>query len=264
VRILFIGDIIGGPGREAVRQLLPELKQKEDIDFTLANGENAAGGLGLTAKVAEELYASGLDLITSGNHIWDKKDILEFLAKDNRLLRPANYPPGAVGFGSTILSRRGKRLGVINLSGRVFMNNLDCPFRAATAEIEKLKESVRAIAVDMHAEATSEKIAMGWYLDGKVSAVIGTHTHVPTADERILPQGTAYITDIGMTGSLDSVIGIKKDVILERFLTQVPVHLEVAKGEVVLQGVIIEVDENTSKALSIKRISIGLDRDAGE
>jgi metallophosphoesterase (TIGR00282 family) len=259
VKVLFIGDIIGGPGREAVRHLLPELRQKEDIDFVLANGENAAGGLGLTAKVAEELYSFGLDVITSGNHIWDKKDILEFLTKDNRLLRPANYPPGAIGSGSTIVSRRGQRLGVINLSGRVFMNNLDCPFRVATAEIERLKDSVRVIVVDMHAEATSEKIALGWYLDGKVSAVIGTHTHVQTADERVLPQGTAYITDLGMTGAFDSVIGVKKEIILERFLTQVPVKLEVAKEDVSLQGALLEIDDDSGRAAAIKRINIKSD-----
>lgn len=256
MKILFVGDIIGGPGREAVRHLLPELKQKENIDFVLANGENAAGGLGLTPKVAEELFSCGLDIITSGNHIWDKKDILQFLAKDNRILRPANYPAGVIGVGSTIISRQGKKLGVINLSGRVFMNNLDCPFRAATVEIERLKDSVRVMVVDMHAEATSEKIAMGWYLDGKVSAVIGTHTHVQTADERILPQGTAYITDMGMTGAFDSVIGVKKEIILERFLTQVPVRLEVARGDVALQGAVVEVDDDSGKARGIKRINI--------
>lgn len=259
MRILFIGDIIGSPGRQAVRHLLPELRKTEDIDFALANGENAAGGLGLTPKVAEELFGCGLDIITSGNHIWDKKDIFEFLAKDTRLLRPANYPPGVIGVGSTIISRRDKKLGVINLSGRVFMKDLECPFRTASGEIERLKDSVRVMVVDMHAEATSEKIAMGWYLDGQVSAIIGTHTHVQTADERILPRGSAYITDIGMTGAFDSVIGVKKEIILERFLTQVPVHLEVAKEDVALQGAIVEVDEDSGKARAIKRVNIKLD-----
>ncbi len=263
MKIFFIGDIIGSPGRKAVSAILPELKNKEKIDFVLANGENAAGGLGLTLKVVEELFSFGIDVITSGNHIWDKKDIFPIIAKDDRILRPANYPQGVIGSGSTVISMQGKRLGVINLSGRVFMKDLDCPFKASLREIESLKDKTPTMIVDMHAEATSEKIAMGWYLDGKVSAVIGTHTHVQTADERILPQGTAYITDIGMTGSFDSVIGVKKEIILERFLTQVPVHLEVAKEDVALQGVIIEVDENTSKALSIKRINIGLDRDEG-
>jgi len=259
VKILFIGDIIGSPGRSAVSLHLPGLKKKEKIDFVLANGENAAGGLGLTPKVAEQLFSYGIDALTSGNHIWDKKDILETLAKDNRILRPANYPPGVIGFGSTVISTQGKKLGVINLSGRVFMRELDCPFRAALREIEDLKKRVEVVVVDMHAEATSEKIAMGWYLDGKVSAVIGTHTHVQTADERILPEGTAYITDVGMVGSLDSVIGVKKDVILERFLTQLPVHLDIAKKNVVLHAVLVEIDEDTAKAVSIKRIKIKSD-----
>ncbi len=256
MRILFIGDIIGSPGRSAVSLHLPGLKKKEKIDFVVANGENAAGGFGLTPKVAEQLFSCGIDGLTSGNHIWDKKDIVETLAKDNRILRPANYPPGVIGFGSTVISTQGKKLGVINLSGRVFMRELDCPFRTALGEIEGLKERVEVVVVDMHAEATSEKIAMGWYLDGKVSAVIGTHTHVQTADERILPEGTAYITDVGMVGSLDSVIGVKKDIILERFLTQLPVHLDVAKENVALHAVLVEIDEDTAKAVSIKRIEI--------
>lgn len=259
IRILFIGDIIGSPGRKAVSELLPGLKKKEKIDFVLANGENAAGGLGLTPKVAEQLFSYGIDALTSGNHIWDKKDIFETLVKDHRIVRPANYPEGVIGFGSTVISGQGKKLGIINLAGRVFMRELDCPFRSSLREIESLKDKAKIIVVDMHAEATSEKIAMGWYLDGKVSAVIGTHTHVQTADERILPHGTAYITDIGMTGSFNSVIGVKTDIILERFLTQMPVHLEVAKEDVALQGTVIEADEDTGKAVSIKRINIKLD-----
>lgn len=256
MRVFFIGDVIGRPGRKAISRILPGFKKKEKIDFVLANGENAAGGVGLTAKVAEELFSCGIDIITSGNHIWDKKDILSLISKEERVLRPANYPPGVIGFGSGVISRGGKKLGVINLSGRVFMKELDCPFRTSLREIENLKNMVDALIVDMHAEATSEKIAMGWYLDGRVSAVIGTHTHVQTADERILPNGTAYITDIGMTGSMDSVIGVKKEIILERFLKQVPVHLEVAKQDVVLQGAVIEIDGDTARAISISRISI--------
>lgn len=259
MRVLFIGDIVGSPGRSAVFRIVPELKKKEGIDFALANGENAAAGVGLTPKICDELFSSGIDVITSGNHIWDKKDIYEFIAKDERLLRPANYPPGVMGAGSTVVSYDEKKLGVINISGRVFMKDLDCPFRAALKEIENLKDRARILVVDMHAEATSEKIAMGWYLDGKVSAIIGTHTHVQTADEKILPNGTAYITDAGMTGSLDSVIGVKKEIILERFLTQVPVHQEVAKGDVALQAVLIDIDEDSRKASDIKRLNIKLD-----
>lgn len=264
MKILFIGDIVGRPGRAAVFRILPDLKKRESIDFIIANGENAADGLGLTPKVAEELFSYGVDILTSGNHIWDKKEIFELMGKDDRILRPANYPAGVRGIGSTIISRAGKKLGVINLSGRVFMKNLECPFRTAGEEMAKLKDSAEIMVIDIHAEATSEKIALGWYLDGKASAVIGTHTHVQTADERILPQGTAYITDIGMTGARESVIGVKKEIILERFLTQVPVRLEVAKEDVAFQGALVEVDEGNGRALAIKRINIKSEADGHE
>lgn len=258
MRVLFIGDIVGSPGRDIVAQLVPKIQKEENLDFIIANAENAAGGIGLTPKIAEQLFSSNIDVLTSGNHIWDKKEILEYIAKETRVLRPCNYPPGVPGAGAAVISRGNKKLGVLNLSGRVFMKNLDCPFRTVLKEIEELKDRVKAIAVDMHAEATSEKIAMGWFLDGKVSAVFGTHTHVQTADERVLPGGTAYITDIGMAGSRDSVIGVKKELILERFLTQMPLRQEVAKDDVVLQAVVVDIDEETGKAVSIKRLSLSL------
>jgi metallophosphoesterase (TIGR00282 family) len=258
VKILFIGDIVGSPGRDIVAQLLPKIQKDEELDFIIANAENAAGGIGLTPKVAEELFLYNIDVLTSGNHIWDKKEILEYIARQRRILRPCNYPPGVAGVGATVISRGNKKLGVLNLSGRVFMKNLDCPFRTALKEIEELKEKVKVIVVDMHAEATSEKIAMGWFLDGKVSAVFGTHTHVQTADERILPNGTAYITDIGMAGSRDSVIGVKKELILERFLTQMPLRQEVAKDDLLLQAVVADIDKETGRAVSIKRLSLSI------
>jgi metallophosphoesterase (TIGR00282 family) len=257
MKILFIGDIIGGPGRRAVRELVPSLIEDYRIDMVIANCENAAAGFGITREIVEELYRCRIDVLTSGNHIWDKKEILEFVEDYETLLRPANYPEGAPGFGSVVLPcPSGVKVGVINLVGRVFMRPLDCPFKTVQKEIEKLKRKTKIILVDMHAEATSEKQAMGWFLDGRVSAVIGTHTHVQTADEQILPQGTAYMTDVGMTGPFDSIIGTKKEAVLERFLMQMPNRFDVAKGNVRLQGALITVDENTGRSLGIERVSL--------
>jgi metallophosphoesterase (TIGR00282 family) len=257
MKVLFIGDIIGKPGRRAVSKLLPSLVNDNRIDMVIANGENAAGGFGLTRKVVEELYAMKIDVLTSGNHIWDKKEISDFIDEYDTLLRPANYPDGLLGHGSVIASSiAGKPVGVLNLEGRVFMKPLECPFRVAEKEIEKLKQYTDIIIVDIHAEATSEKQALGWFLDGKVSAVLGTHTHVQTADERVLPQGTAYISDAGMTGSLDSVIGMKSDIIVQKFLTSLPARYEVAKHNVWLQGAILTIDDRSGRSTQIERLSI--------
>ncbi len=254
MKILFIADIIGQPGREAVAKLLPELRKQEAPELVIANGENAAGGLGITPNVARDLFHLGIDVLTMGNHTWDKKEVMEII-DDPNIVRPANYPPGVPGRGAALVATPGKfQVGIVNLVGRVFMPPNDCPFRAAEKIIAELKKETPVIIVDMHAEATSEKVAMGWYLDGKVSAVIGSHTHVQTADERILPEGTAYITDAGMTGPFDSVIGIKKEIILQRFLLGMPIRFDVAGGDVVLNAVLLDIDEKTGKALDIKRI----------
>ncbi len=259
MKVLFIGDIVGKPGRNAISALLPGIVGRHGVDIVIANCENAAGGFGVTRKVVDELYHNEIDILTSGNHIWDKKEITNFIDDYETLLRPANYPEGTVGRGSvTIKTRLGVSLGVLNLEGRVFMRPLDCPFRVANREIDKLKRETDIIIVDMHAEATSEKEALGWFLDGKVSAVLGTHTHVQTADERVLPGGTAYITDVGMTGAFDSVLGIKKEVALERFLTLLPNRYDVAKGDVRFQGVLIDIDNKTGKSISIERLSVNL------
>ena len=260
MKILFSGDIVGKPGRLAIRELLPLIIEDYRIEFVIANCENAAAGFGVTRDVVEELYQSRIDVLTSGNHIWDKKEVLEFVEDYETLLRPANYPEGTPGFGSVVMPcASGIHVGVINLAGRVFMRPLDCPFRSAEKEIERLRKKTRIIIVDMHAEATSEKQALGWFLDGRVSAVLGTHTHVQTADEKILPNGTAYITDLGMTGPFDSIIGTRKDAVLERFLIQMPNKFDVAKGDVRLQGVVLEVDTASGKALSIERLSVKLE-----
>jgi len=255
MKILFIGDIVGKPGRLAVRELLPEIIEERGIDFVIANCENAAAGFGVTAEIVQELYKSNIDVLTSGNHIWDKKEVMGFIDHFDTLLRPANYPEGAPGHGSVLAhAGDGTPVGVINLQGRIFMSPIDCPFRTADREIEKLKKA-KIIVVDMHAEASSEKIALGWYLEGRVSAVFGTHTHVQTADERILPGGTACITDAGMTGPLESVIGMQKDSIIQRFLLQIPNKFDVAKGDVRLQGVIVEVSPE-GRAAGIERLSV--------
>ncbi|MCP2520648.1 TIGR00282 family metallophosphoesterase [Candidatus Aminicenantes bacterium AC-708-M15] len=255
VRILFLGDIVGRPGRKILENFLPQLKKAYNIDITIANCENAAGGLGLTEKVGLELL-SFVDILTSGNHIWQKKEAIPFIDGNKRIIRPANFPPGNPGRGSAILeNKKGYKIAILNLQGRIFMEPIDCPFRTADKEIEELKKVTPIIIVDFHAEATSEKQALGWYLDGRVSAVIGTHTHVPTADERILPKGTAYLTDVGMVGGLDTVIGIKKELAVSRLLTAFPCKFEVGKGRKILSGVYIEVDSKSGKALNIERIT---------
>jgi len=257
VKLLFIGDIIGKPGREALSRELHRIVDRHRVDLVIANGENAAGGFGLTAETAQDLFKCGVQMLTSGNHIWDKKDALEYIKREERIVRPANYPEGTPGRGTTVVKTPGGvKIGILNLEGRVFMNNLDCPFRCADREIARLKEETPIVFVDFHAEATSEKVSLGWYLDGRVCAVIGTHTHVQTADERILPAGTAYLTDAGMTGSFDSVIGVRKEDAVQKFLTQRPSKFEVAKKDIRINGVVIEVDEKSGLALSIERINI--------
>ena len=255
MRILFIGDIVGEPGRHAIKELVPKLKRDKNIEFVIANCENVAGGSGVTPALADELLSYGVDVLTSGDHIWKRKEILDRLNTDKRLVRPANYPKDTPGFGATVVkSESGKEVGVINLVGRVFMQAVECPFRVAKEEADRLKSRTNIIIVDMHAEATSEKIAMGWYLDGLVSGIVGTHTHVQTADEKILPNGTAFISDAGMTGPFDGVIGRKKEQILTRFLTQLPARFEMAEGDIQLHGVIMDVDDKTGRAKSIGRV----------
>ncbi|MBN1254373.1 MAG: TIGR00282 family metallophosphoesterase [Deltaproteobacteria bacterium] len=259
MRILFIGDIVGKGGRRAVVDLLPQL-MKEGVDFVIANGENSSGGIGISPQNAKMLLDGGVNVITSGNHIWRKKEIIPFLEEEPRLLRPANYPPGAPGRGSGIYTTSSAvKIGVLNLEGQVFMRALESPFKTAEEHLSVLRRETKVIIVDFHAEATSEKCALGWFLDGEVSAVLGTHTHVQTADERVLPGGTAYITDAGMTGPIDSVIGIKKEIALERFLTMLPNKFEPATGNIELQGVIVDVDEKTGLSRGIRRVKMGLD-----
>jgi metallophosphoesterase (TIGR00282 family) len=253
IGVLFIGDIIGRPGRNALKKFLPALRQKYGPAFIVANGENAAGGIGITEDIGRDLFEL-VDVLTSGNHIWDKKEAIPYLDKEARLLRPANYPPLNPGRGATVArDAQGRTLAVLSLQGRVFMEAIDCPFRTADEEVRKLKQTTQAVIVDFHAEATSEKQALGWYLDGRVSAVIGTHTHVPTADERILPGGTAYITDVGMAGGLNSVIGIRREQAIEKFLTARPQRFEPEKDGLFLSAVMIWIEEKTGKALSITR-----------
>lgn len=257
MKILFIGDIVGKIGRQTVKSLLPNLVDRYKIDAVIANGENAAGGFGITEKTASELFSFGVHIITTGNHVWDKKEAIPYIAKENRILRPINYPLDTPGFGSILYTLPNKeKIAVINMSGRVFMNTLDCPFRVGKEEIKKLKEYTNIIIVDFHAEATSEKIAFGYYMDGIVSAVIGTHTHVQTADEKIMQGGTAYITDVGMTGPQTSVIGIEKEQIIERFLSQMPRKYDVAGGKGMLNTVVIEIDEESGKATAIQRLQL--------
>lgn len=257
MKVLFIGDIVGKGGRTAVKALLPNLVDKYKIELVIANGENIAAGFGLTESLVEELFNTGVHVITTGNHVWDKKEIIPHISKENRLLRPLNYPPGVPGSGSIVLSmQNGRKVAVINISGRVFMPGYDCPFRTGRTEIETLSKETDIIIVDFHAEATSEKIAFGYFVDGKVSAVIGTHTHVQTADEKVLPNGTAYITDVGMTGPGHSVIGMEINQIVQRFLTSMPAKFETAQGEAILSAVVIEVNNDTGKASAIQRLQI--------
>jgi len=257
MNILFIGDIFASPGRKIVADHLRDIQQTQRIDLSIANAENAAGGFGITPSIADELFAVGLDVLTSGNHIWDKKEIYTYLARQPRLLRPANYAAEAPGGGMVVVqAHNGIDCAILNLQGRVFMPSTDCPFRKADQMLGSLAPDVKVRLLDFHAELTSEKMAMGWYLDGRVSAVLGTHTHVPTADTRILPGGAAYQTDVGMTGPYDSVIGVQKDLIIQRFLTSLPARMEPAKGSVEFHSVIISVDPSTGRALSMKRFTI--------
>ena len=260
MKILAIGDVVGSPGRHAVKQFVVKMKKKNEVDFVIANGENSAGGSGYTEKTAMELLSSGVDVITSGDHVFKKKDILSYITKEDKLLRPANYPDGVPGCGYVILPLNdNQKIAVVNILGRVFLKPLLCPFKTMETLLKEISRVTPNIIVDFHAEATSEKIAMGWFLDGKVSAVVGTHTHVQTSDEIILPKGTAYITDLGMTGPIDSVLGRDVSNVLEHFLTGMPAKFHIAKDNIQLQGVIIDIDEKTGKAKSIKRIKLRLD-----
>lgn len=255
LKILFIGDIVGQPGRRIIKAFLKEIINSEMINLVIANGENAAGGFGLTYDISQELLNLGIDVITLGNHTWDNRDIYNVLERERRVIRPLNYPYGTPGEGFYITeTMQGVPVGVINLLGQVFLDPLSCPFHIIDEYLELIHKKAKIVIVDIHAEATSEKMALGWYLDGKVTAVIGTHTHIPTADERLLPKGTGYITDVGMTGPIDSVLGINPELVITRFLTKRPIRFEVAGGPVQLNGVVLEVMENgeTSK---IKRIS---------
>ena len=257
MKVLYIGDIMGEPGRRAVARMVPRLVSQRQVDVIVGNGENVAGGFGITPELAEELFGMGLAAITTGNHAWDKKEILDYFPRERRLLRPANYPEGVPGQGSVIVqARNGEEIAILQLMGRAYMPTLDCPFQVAKREMARLRKQVAAVLVDMHAEATSEKMAMGHYLDGEATAVVGTHTHVQTADEQILPRGTAYLTDIGMTGPLHGVIGVKKELAIEKFLTGMPRRFEVASGPTVFCAVLIELDARIGKALSIERVRI--------
>jgi len=257
VKILFIGDVNGRAGRNLVREHLSRLVDRHGIDYAVANVENAADGFGITPPLVQELEGHGLDVMTSGNHIWDKAEILPYIEEHRTLLRPHNFPPGTPGTGIHLGSTAaGVPVAVVNLMGRVFMSPLPCPFRTADQTLQEIRNRCRVILVDIHAEATSEKVALGWYLDGRVSAVIGTHTHVQTADERILPGGTAVITDVGMTGARDSVIGIEKDLAIRKFLHQMPVRFACARKNPRLCAVVVEVDESTGRSRGIERIDI--------
>jgi len=262
MNLLFVGDVVGSPGRRALAEALTGVIDRHKIDFTVVNIENAAGGFGLTVDLFEDLSRMPIDVFSSGNHIWDKKEIYDSLNSSDRLLRPANYPPGNPGRGATVqTTASGIPVGVLNLQGQVFMPaNADSPFRVADEELAQMEKSgAKVILVDFHAEATSEKIAIGWYLDGRVSAVIGTHTHVPTADETIRPGGTAYLSDAGMTGAYEGVIGFSKDRIIEKFLSQTPRTFETAKRDIRLSGAVVGVDETTGKATSIERVQVRVD-----
>jgi metallophosphoesterase (TIGR00282 family) len=262
MRILFIGDIFGRPGRTIVKERLARLIEEFAVDLIIANGENAAAGFGITPPLAEDLFELNIDVITTGNHVWDKREIVDYFESADgnqhsparRLLRPANYPAGMPGWGMYEGQKNGVGYAVINLQGRVFMASNDDPFRTADQLLKEIQAKI--VLVDIHAEATSEKISMGWYLDGRVTAVIGTHTHVPTADERVLPGGTAYITDVGMSGPYDSVIGVQKDLVVNKFLTNMPVRFEPATGDVRLCGVVIDCDDATGRARSIERVMV--------
>lgn len=256
MRILFIGDIVGEPGRKVVKRLLPRLRSTLALDVVIANGENSAGGAGITAKIAAEIFGAGVDVITTGDHVWDQKEIMTFLPAEPRLLRPLNYPAGAPGQGSFLLQRPSLApVAVLNAQGRTFMGDLESPFHVVPAEVRRWREVTPLVFLDFHAEATSEKIALARMLDGQVSAVVGTHTHVQTADEQIFPGGTAYLTDAGFTGAHESVLGRDLEPVIKRFVTNLPQRFTVATGRVFLQGALIELDQSTGKALSIRRVS---------
>jgi len=258
MKLLCIGDIVGRPGRDLVRVGVGALVAHQGINLVIANGENSAGGNGITREIGDSLIAQGVDVITSGNHVWDKKEVFEYIGVEPRLIRPVNYPD-APGRGSYVArTADGRSVGVLNVMGRVHMANLDDPFRAADREVTALAERTRIIFVDFHAEATSEKIAMGWFLDGRVTAIVGTHTHVQTADERVLPGGTAYITDVGMTGPHDGVIGVEKAPVIQKFLSGMPTRFEAASGDPILHGVIVTADDASGKATGITRLSLTL------
>src|ERR1700688_625410 len=258
MKILFIGDIVGSPGREIVADRLADIVQSRQIDLVIANGENSAAGFGITPRIAEQLFAAGIEVLTGGNHVWDRKEILEYIPQHPRLVRPGNFPEGNPGSGLYVgTARNGVPYAVLDLQGRVFMASIDCPFRAADRELARIPADVRVIFVDIHAETTSEKIAMGWYLDGRVSAVIGTHTHVATADEHVLPSGTAFQTDVGMTGPHDSIIGVEKELVLHRFLTGMPGKFEAAKGNPKMCAALVGCDPESGRATRIQRIMLG-------
>jgi metallophosphoesterase (TIGR00282 family) len=260
LKIFFIGDIVGSPGRRIVHERLGDILAQRQVDLCIANGENSASGFGITPRIVQELLVGGVEVITGGNHIWDRREIMEFFPHEPRLLRPANFPQGAPGSGLYVgRARNGVPYAVLNLQGRTFMTALDDPFRTAGCELAKIPPDVKVIFVDMHAEATSEKMAMGWHLDGKVSVVVGTHTHVATADSRVLPGGTAYITDVGMTGPHDGVIGMDKRGVLQRFLDSMPARFVVAEGDIQMNTVLVDVDESTGQARSIERLNFRLD-----
>ena len=256
LKILFVGDVVGNPGRKTIKLIVPEMKRIMSIDYCIANCENAAGGSGITYAVAQELFNAGIDCITLGNHTWAKKDIVNFIDSETRMIRPANYPQELPGKGATVINREGKNsIGVLNLLGRVYMDGVDCPFRAAEKEVQYLKNFTKIVIVDMHAEATSEKNALAWYLDGRVSCVLGTHTHVQTADEKILTCGTGYITDVGMTGPYEGILGVDRDIIINKFLTYMPTKFELAKGSTQFNAVLLDIDEKNGKTCKIERIN---------
>jgi metallophosphoesterase (TIGR00282 family) len=256
MNILMVGDVFGDPGRAAVARLVPRLRQEHAIDFCVVNVENAAGGSGVTPAMARQFLEQGADVMTSGNHIWNRREIVEYITKENLLLRPANFPAGTPGVGHVTVKCGPHRVAVLNLMGRVFMNPIDCPFQKADEIVPELRRQTPIVLVDMHCEATSESIAMGWHLDGRVSAVVGTHRHVQTADERVLPGGTAYITDLGMTGPTEGVIGVDREIILQRFLTQMPARFEPAKGPAALHGVVVALDPESGRASDIRRLRV--------
>ncbi len=255
MNILFIGDIVGKPGRQAVKQRLPELRDEFDIDLCIANAENSAGGSGINESVISELFAFGVDVITSGDHVWRNKGVFSVIGSNPRVLKPANYPKSTPGRGSCVVSaKNGIKVGVVNIQGRVFMNPIDCPFTAVIEELREISSQTKIVVVDFHAEATSEKIAMGWFLDGKVSAVLGTHTHVPTADAKVLPKGTAYLTDTGMVGARESVLGREIEPVLKHFTTSLPSRFSVATGDVFINCVVVDIDESTGLARNITQL----------